>query len=63
MTEKENAHCYGCDGKGWFCDSTYDRSGVNVSCKACYGTGLPAHRVSEIIREAMLPYRKEVPHD
>lgn len=41
MAEKENAHCYGCDGKGWFCDSTYDRSGVNVSCKACYGTGLP----------------------
>lgn len=52
--------CSGCGGRGWFCDSTYDRSGEDVSCDRCHGTGLPAHRVAEIIREAFKPFRKPV---
>ena len=52
--------CTGCGGKGWFSDSTYDRSGEDVSCDRCHGTGLPASRVAKIIREAFAPYRKPV---
>lgn len=53
-------HCTSCSGKGWYCDSTYDRSGVDVYCDRCHGTGLPATRVAELIRQAMAPYRKPI---
>lgn len=62
---KEREHlkkeqCTSCSGKGWYCDSTYDRSGEDVICSRCHGTGLPDTRVAEIIREAFAPYRKQV---
>lgn len=52
--------CTSCSGKGWYCDSTYDRSGEDVSCSRCHGTGLPEKRVAEIISDALAPYRKQV---
>lgn len=50
--------CPLCDGAGWICDTTYDRTGVMAVCDRCYGTGLPSKRVEEIIRQALAPYRK-----
>lgn len=56
----EKEQCTSCGGKGWFSDSTYDRSGEDVSCGRCHGTGFPAKRVAEIIQDAFSPYRKAV---
>jgi len=55
--------CSACDGKGWFCDSTYDRSGVNVSCDRCHGSGKPDDEVRQIISAAFLPHKKHIPAD
>ena len=32
-------HCLGCNGAGWFDDTTYDRTGAWSKCSKCYGTG------------------------
>lgn len=56
----EKEHCPACQDKGWICDSTYDRCGVDVSCDACHGSGLSRSKVAEIIRNAFAPYRKVV---
>ena len=48
--------CQSCSGKGYICDSTYDRTGVDVGCGKCRGTGLPQHVVNEIIDDAFAPY-------
>lgn len=50
--------CQSCDGKGFICDTTYDRTGENVQCGRCYGTGFPADRVAKIIRDAFAPYER-----
>jgi DnaJ-class molecular chaperone len=48
-------NCSSCDGKGRLIDMTYDRSGEEVECVRCYGTGrsqeyiyrlLAAHRAA-----------------
>jgi DnaJ-class molecular chaperone len=41
--------CQGCDGKGRFIDTTYDRTGVDVECEACFGTGLTRDEIKAII--------------
>lgn len=52
--------CTDCGGKGWFSDTTYNRTGEDVSCGRCHGSGLPKDQVDSIIREAFAPFRKPV---
>lgn len=56
--QRTKTECMGCGGKGWFVDSTYDRSGEDVTCGRCHGSGLPAHTVQRIIRDAFAPLQK-----
>ena len=51
--------CMGCDGKGYICDTTYDRTGVDTPCGRCHGSGLPAERVEKIISDAFAPYQRK----
>lgn len=41
--------CKSCDGKGWICDTTYDRTGANIGCNTCFSTG----RSTEDIKTAV----------
>lgn len=50
--------CTGCSGKGWFFDTTYNRTGESVICGRCFGSGLPKNEVDRIIYEAFKPFRK-----
>ncbi len=61
--EKACAFCQYCQGNGWVFDTTYDRTGVNVSCQYCYGTGLGANRVRAMLEDTFRAYRKPVPKD
>jgi DnaJ-class molecular chaperone len=56
-TGNHKIHCPSCRGKGWICDTTYDRSGTNVRCARCYGTG----RSEDQIRRAVHRLYKPVP--
>lgn len=53
--------CIACHGKGWICDTTYDRTGQDVQCDRCHGSGLPRDKVQEIIRSAFARYRADAP--
>lgn len=35
----EPTGCQSCGGKGRIIDTTYDRTGAEVECEKCYGTG------------------------
>lgn len=56
---KAQIQCASCDGQGSFLDTTYDRGGAETQCSKCFGTGLPADRVRQIIRDAFAPYRRK----
>lgn len=43
------AKCKACDGKGWFLDTTYDRTGAEVQCERCYGTGKSQAEIRAIL--------------
>ena len=60
---KDVETCCGCDGKGWFYDSTYDRTGALEKCYRCHGTGLNAAAVKRIITNAMVPFLMPAPKD
>jgi DnaJ-class molecular chaperone len=55
---KAQIQCATCDGQGHFLDTTYDRTGAETQCQKCFGTGLPADRVRQIINDAFAPYRR-----
>lgn len=55
---KAKIQCQFCDGVGSFLDTTYDRSGVDMPCDHCFGTGLPADQVRIIIQKAFAPFRE-----
>ena len=55
--------CRGCDGKGWFDDTTYDRCGSLTKCNRCFGTGLNAAAVALIVKTAMAPFLKPSPKE
>ena len=52
------AQCTACDGKGWICDTTYDRAGVSMPCGRCHASCLPKDQVDRIIADAFAPFRK-----
>ena len=44
--------CYSCDGVGHFLDTTYNRTGVDVQCGRCHGTGLNDIELRQFVLEA-----------
>ena len=55
---KAKIQCSLCDGKGFYLDTTYDRTGAECQCERCFGTGLPDDKVRQIIKDAFAPYRR-----
>ena len=52
------AACCSCKGAGFISDTTYDRCGQDVACCRCHGTGLPEHRIRQIMHDAFTPFAK-----
>ncbi len=48
----QKSKCSTCHGKGFICDTTYDRTGVDHQCSQCFGTGFDADKVKAIIDRA-----------
>lgn len=46
----EQRGCRSCSGKGWLLDTTYDRSGEEVRCTKCYGTGMTQEAISLFLK-------------
>jgi hypothetical protein len=54
---KQRPMCLGCGGKGRFLDTTYDRTGVEIECEVCFGTGLTRDELRAIVKAHALAPR------
>lgn len=53
--------CQSCDGKGWLIDTTYDRTGEEVGCGACFGTGLSEEVIFRLLTAHRMTARRKHP--
>ena len=61
MSNKLDTNCPRCHGDGWYHDMFYSVTGSATACDSCYGTGLPAHKVQQLLDQAFKPFRKAIP--